>query len=102
MYMSRMEHFTGLYTLGTCILAKDKIEKHHATKEERDKWLAKSYQNFADSEFDDENVEENMHILRGRVMIETLEILMNDGCLTEDEAIDLIEEEGMDDLLDED
>ena len=44
----------------------------------------------------------NMHIVRGRVMSETLEILMNDGCLTEDEAIDLIEDEGMDDLLDED
>ena len=44
----------------------------------------------------------NMHIVRGRVMSETLEILMNDGSLTEDEAIDLIEEEGMDDLLDED
>lgn len=40
--------------------------------------------------------------LGGKVMSETLEILMNDGCLTEDEAIDLIEEEGMDDLLDED
>ena len=34
-------------------------------------------------------------------MRETLEVLMNDGCLTEDEAIDLIEEEGMEDLLDE-
>ena len=44
----------------------------------------------------------NMHIVRGRVMSETLEILMNDGSLTEDEAIDLIEEEGMDDLLNED
>lgn len=44
----------------------------------------------------------NMHIVRGRVMSETLEILMNDGSLTEDEAIDLIEDEGMDDLLDED
>ena len=65
MYMSRMEHFTGLYTLGTCILAKDKIEKHHATKEERDKWLAKSYQNFADSEFDDENVEEKYAYCKG-------------------------------------
>ena len=43
-----------------------------------------------------------MYIVRGRVMSETLEILMNDGSLTEDEAIDLIEEEGMDDLLDED
>ena len=44
----------------------------------------------------------NMYIVRGRVMSETLEILMNDGCLNEDEAIDLIEEEGMEDLLDED
>ena len=35
-------------------------------------------------------------------MSETLEVLMNDGSLTEDEAIDLIEDEGMDDLLDED
>ena len=35
-------------------------------------------------------------------MSETLEILMNDGCLTEEEAIDLVEEEGMEDLLDED
>ncbi len=35
-------------------------------------------------------------------MSETLEILMNDGCLIEDEAIDLVEEEGMEDLLDED
>ncbi len=35
-------------------------------------------------------------------MSEALEILMTDGCLTEDEAIDLVEEEGMDDLLDED
>ena len=35
-------------------------------------------------------------------MSETLEVLMNEGCLTEDEAIDLIEEEGMEDLLDED
>lgn len=43
-----------------------------------------------------------MHIARGKVMSEAVEILMNDGCLTEDEAIDLIEEEGMDDLLDED
>ena len=43
-----------------------------------------------------------MHIVRGRVMSETLEILMNDGCLTEEEAIDLVEEEGMEDLLDED
>ena len=34
-------------------------------------------------------------------MSETLEVLMNDGCLTEDEAIDLVEEEGMDYLLDE-
>ena len=40
--------------------------------------------------------------LGGKIMSDTLEILMNDGCLTEDEAIDLIEEEGMDDLLDED
>ena len=44
----------------------------------------------------------NMHIVRGKVMSETLEVLMNDGCLTEDEDIDLIEEEGMEDLLDED
>ena len=43
-----------------------------------------------------------MHIARGKVMSETLEVLMNDGCLTEDEAIDLVEEEGMDYLLDED
>ena len=43
-----------------------------------------------------------MHIARGKVMSEVLEVLMHDGCLTEDEAIDLIEEEGMDDLLDED
>lgn len=35
-------------------------------------------------------------------MSEALDVLMNDGCLTEDEAIDLIEEEGMDYLLDED
>ena len=42
-----------------------------------------------------------MHIARGKEMSETLEILMNDGCLTEDEAIDLIEEEGIDYLLDE-
>ena len=35
-------------------------------------------------------------------MSETLEVLMNDGCLTEDEAIDLVEEKGMEDLLDED
>ena len=34
-------------------------------------------------------------------MSEEVEILMNDGCLTEDEAIDLIEEEGMDYLFDE-
>ena len=34
-------------------------------------------------------------------MSEALEILINDGCLTEDEAIDLVEEEGMDYLLDE-
>ena len=43
-----------------------------------------------------------MHIARGKVMSEVLEVLMNDGCLTEDEAIDLVEEEGMDYLLDED
>ena len=43
-----------------------------------------------------------MHIVRGKVMSEVLEILMTDGCLTEDEAIDLVEEEGMDYLLDED
>ena len=43
-----------------------------------------------------------MHIARGKGMSETLEVLMNDGCLTEDVAIDLIEEEGMEDLLDED
>lgn len=34
-------------------------------------------------------------------MSEAVEILMNDGCLTEDEAIDLIEEEEMDYLFDE-
>ena len=34
-------------------------------------------------------------------MSEAVEILMNDGDLTEDEAIDLIEEEGMDYLFDE-
>ena len=42
-----------------------------------------------------------MHIVRGKVMSETLEVFMNDRCLTEDEAIDLVEEEGMDYLLDE-
>ncbi len=35
-------------------------------------------------------------------MSEALEILMTDGCLTEDEAIDLVDEDGMDDSLDED
>ena len=65
MYMSRMEHFTGLYTLGTCILAKDKIEKHHATRKERDEWLAKSYLNWADSEFDDEDVNEKYVYCKG-------------------------------------
>lgn len=34
-------------------------------------------------------------------MSEVVDILMNDGSLTEDEALDLIEEEGMEDLLDE-
>ena len=34
-------------------------------------------------------------------MSEAVEILMNDGGLTEDEAIDLIEEEEMDYLFDE-
>ena len=33
-------------------------------------------------------------------MSEVVDILMNDGSLTEDEALDLIEEEGMEDLLD--
>ena len=42
-----------------------------------------------------------MWLLGGKVMSEALEILINDGCLTEDEAIDLVEEEGMDYLLDE-
>ena len=34
-------------------------------------------------------------------MNEAIENLMQDGGLTEDEAIDLIEEEGMTDLLDD-
>lgn len=34
-------------------------------------------------------------------MNEVIETLMQDGGLTEDEAIDLIEEEGMTDLLDD-
>ena len=34
-------------------------------------------------------------------MSKAVETLMNDGDLTEDEAIDLIEEEGMDYLFDE-
>ena len=33
-------------------------------------------------------------------MSEVVDILMNDGSLTEDEALDLIDEEGMEDLLD--
>ena len=34
-------------------------------------------------------------------MNEVIEALMQDGGLTEDEALDLIEEEGMTDLLDD-
>lgn len=55
--MSMREHLTGLYTLGTCEVGIDKFVKHHATKEERADWLSKSYLNWADAEFDDEDVE---------------------------------------------
>ena len=65
MFMSRIEHFTGLYTLGTCIVGIDKFEKHHATRKERDEWLAKSYLNWADSEFDDEDVNEKYAYCKG-------------------------------------
>ena len=44
--------------------------------------------------FDDKKMGVNL-------MSEAVETLMNDGGLTEDEAIDLVEEEGMDYLFDE-